>query len=179
MLDPIQEDKGNINMSSQLPSTITVYVDPLDTSTVYRPFSSHPAFTIAGAYISLLLTSTVLSFAGINSLVITSVNMLALTVPAMIAVYCYCKPLTILRANQKWQNEFLSGVRLEIGMDAELINSAEVMIALRSGENTYADISAGGHYKTYDLALNSSEVVLFSMSEIDREWALVNANLER
>lgn len=165
-------------MSSNLSSTITVYVDELDAATVNRPFGHHPAFTIAGAYIALLLTSSVASFAGASPWLLIAINMMALTVPALIAIYCYCKPLTVLRANQKWQSEFLSSLRMELGFDAELVNSAEMMIALRSGTAAYAEIHVDGRYETYDVAMGKNETVLFSMSGIDRDWALMNAHLD-
>lgn len=162
-------------MSSRLPSTITVYVEPLDAATTTRPFGYHPVLSIAGAYISLLLTSSVLSFSGVDMSIVTAVNFLILIVPAMIAVYCYSKPLVILRNNQKWMKVFLSGLRLELGSEARLTNSAEMMIALRSNAPVYADVSLKDRHKTYDVAVSDSEVVLFSMTDIDREWILVNA----
>jgi len=165
-------------MSSNLPPTITVCVDPLDTTSTHRPFGHHPAFSIVGSYISLLLTSIVASFAGAGAWITVPINMLALTVPAFIAIYCYCKPLTILRTNQKWLNAFLSGLRLELGKGAELVNTAEVLIALRNGESFKAEIYANGYYKTYDVAVTGSEVVLFNMAGIDREWALLNSRSE-
>lgn len=164
-------------MSQQPPSTITVYVDPLEKKSVVRPFGLHPALAAGLAYIAALLTSASLATLKVDPWIVTSSNFMALVVPAAVFLYCYSKPVNILRANKKWLDGFHAGLSLETGPHSYMTNSTEFMIALRNGEPTYADLSIRGIRKTYDVAVNDDEVVLFSVSDIDREWASFNAEM--
>lgn len=160
---------------SGLPSTLTVFVDPLDKSTVLRPFGHHPALAVAIAYIAMLLTSTVLTTMGVSPWLVVASNVMALVLPAFILIYCYCKPLNVIRANNKWEAGFLNGLQLETGGKVELTNSAELMMSLRAGREAYADILISGMRKTYQVIVNKDEVILFNTHDIDREWALMNS----
>lgn len=164
-------------MSHQSPSTITVFVDPLEKTSVPRPFGLHPVLAAALTYIAALLTAVVVAALKIDPWIVACFNMMALLVPAALILYCYSKPVNILRANRKWLEKFHAGLRLETGEHSYMTNSTEFMIALRSGEPAYADLSIRGVRKTYDVAVSGDEVVLFSVSDIDREWAMLNADM--
>jgi hypothetical protein len=162
---------------SQPPATITVFVDPLEKNHVPRPFGLHPALAAGLAYMAALLTSTVLSTLKVDPWIVSCSNVMALLIPAAVVLYCYSKPVNILRANKKWLDGFHAGLRLETGEHSYMANSTEFMIAMRKGEPVEAELSIRGARKTYDVAISGDEVVLFSVSDIDREWAMFNAEM--
>lgn len=160
---------------ASLPSSMTMYVEPLGEGGPYRPFGLHPLSAVAALYILLLLSSSCATVLGVDAGIVGVINILILVAPASLLVYCYSKPLNILRENKKWSDQLHAALRIELGKDAQLVNQTEFLIALRRNETISMTVYSGGKYKTYHTAFNNDEIVLFNMDNIDHDWALLNA----
>ena len=161
-------------MSETLPPTITVFVNPYG-PLVRRPFGRHPAFATLVSLAAFVLLALVASLTGAGDWSVVVCNLLAITVPAALLCWCYNRNGNILRVHRQWEQEFIAGMRLAAGRGAQIVNQHEFMLSLHVRNPACARIALGGVVKTYSVAMNDEEVVMFNYRDLDREWEQINA----
>lgn len=163
-------------MTNNLPSSIDLFVDPMDENPVVRPFGKHPAIITVAVVTFFVVLGWIVSLTSIRDWGLSAISFAMVTIPPIVLLTCYNKQNALAWDSNKWEARFMAALRLELGKATTLENRTEFLISVRAGEPVPAIVRTGRFTTVYNVVTHGDEIVMFSDEGIDRDWKSMDAS---